>query len=502
MFDPNSFWVFNYDMSIAVLDQGPELFWFVSNALLQDEIPLKHIQSIDVGEKYILQELPQIVIINGDDKSLLPEIFIGRMRNHVFARNTLFIVMTSDISSDFKKSLLIAGAGQVLYRGRGFSPSPKFFASLIKWFLTYKSPEPLIFDYKPVPFLAPAEFTSYGRIGWISENQCLVETNINLNPGQSIEIRNTLFEELEIKNLKLECIEKNKVGRYYQYSNSLLCKIESKDRVKDAKKLSAWIENNHEISKHKPIKLVYFESDANYRNEIKQMIKTDKRYCARGYSHLEDFQEVLEYQMPHLLLINRDLIQKNKSKFDALKSYMQNHFCFCITYSSSDIYDLDEFKKNYPNIMHSPKIIELDLLESMISKLEKKLPQNQQTDEKKIFFNKHSPYSRLTFHSPCRLTELALCGVGIELPFNIANFCPCEISSHNFTLAQMGRGQFFRSFSGKANTDKSKGIYQRLIFMGQNIKDNELVKITIEKINAQGFDSWAANEPISDKKNR
>ena len=118
-------------MRITVIDQGPELYWFVSNALLQDEIPLKHLQGIEAGEKNILQELPEIVILNGDDKSLLPEQFINKMRNHVFARNTLFIVFTADMSAEFKKDLLVAGAGQILYRCRGFSPSPKFFASLV-----------------------------------------------------------------------------------------------------------------------------------------------------------------------------------------------------------------------------------------------------------------------------------------------------------------------------------------------------------------------------------
>ena len=131
-------------MGITVIDQGPELYWFVSGALREIQeagsLHLKHIQSVLVAEEHILQELPSIVIINGDDKSLLPEQLIARIRNHVFARNTLFIVFTADTSVEFKKSLLIAGAGQILYRGRGFSPSPKFFANLIKWFLTNKNP--------------------------------------------------------------------------------------------------------------------------------------------------------------------------------------------------------------------------------------------------------------------------------------------------------------------------------------------------------------------------
>lgn len=474
-------------MSITVIDQGPELYWFVSNALLQEEIPLKHIQSISAGEKNILQELPSIVIINGDDKTLQPEQFINRMRNHVFARNTLFIVVTADTSVEFKKSLLIAGAGQILYRGRGFSPSPKFFASLIKWFLTNKEPDPQIFDYKPTPFPTEAEFTSYGRIGWISPTHCMIEANINLNPGQSIEIKNSLFDELEIKNVKLECVEKNKVGRYYQYANSILCKIESKDHTKDAKKLAAWIENNQDVSKHKPIKVVYFESDPDYRDEIRQMIKSDKRYCARGYGSLNDLQDILNYQLPHLILINRALIQKEKSKFEAMKNFIKSNFCYCVTYANSEIYKVEEFKKNYDYAMHSPTPIDLALLESMIKKLEEKLPENLKSDDKKVYLNKHSAYSRLSFHSPCKITELALNGAGIVLPFSISNFCACEISSNAFSVANMNRGQFFRSFNSKTTNN---GIYHRLVFMGQNVKDNEQVKETIEKINAIGFERW------------
>jgi hypothetical protein len=484
-------------MSITVVDPAPELYWFVSNALLQDEIPLKHIQTVSAAEKHILQELPKIVIINGDDKSLLPAQFINKMRNHVFARNTLFIVVTADTSLEFKKELLVAGAGQVLYKGWGFSPSPKFFASLIKWFLTNKEPDPQIFDYKPTPFPAEAELTCFGRMGWISPTHCMIEANINLNPGQSIEIKNSLFDELELKNLKLECVEKNKVGRYYQYANSLLCKIQSKDQVKDPKKISSWIENNKDISKHKPIKIVYFESDPLYRDEIKQMIKSDKRYCARGYPSIDEVQDVLDYQLPHLILINRSLIQADKSKFEAMKKFIESNFCYCVTYSDNELFKAEEFKKNFEFAMHAPSLVNLELLESMVKKLEDKLPDDLKTDEKKVYFNKYNSYSRLSIHFPCRITELALSGAGAELPFSLSNFCACEISSSVFSNANMNRSQFFRTFSSKT---MSKGIYHRLVFMGQNVKDNEQVKESIEKINEVGFEKWLSGDSEVDPK--
>ena len=481
-------------MRITVIDQGPELYWFVSNALLQDEIPLKHLQGIEAGEKNILQELPEIVILNGDDKSLLPEQFINKMRNHVFARNTLFIVFTGDMSAEFKKALLVAGAGQILYRGRGFGPSPKFFASLVKWFFNKTNPDPQIFDYKPVPFNSEAEFTSFGRIGWVSPTQCMIETSVDLNPGQSFEIRNTLFDELEIKNLKFECIENNKVGRYYQYANSILCKIQSKDIAKDSKKLEAWIQNNQDISKHKPIKVVYFESDPDYRNEIKGMIKVDKRYCARGYTSLDDFQEVLNYQLPHLVLINRAMIQKDKPKFEAIRAFVKANFCYCITYANTELFSVEEFKKNYEFAMHSPLAIDLSLLESMILKLEEKLPENLKTDEKKIYFNKHSAYSRFSIHANAKITEIGLSGAGVELPFGMTNFCACEIASNSFSVAKVGRAQLFRSFLSKNSNDSSKGKYHRLIFMGQKAKDNELISEAIELITEFGFEKWLKGE--------
>lgn len=482
-------------MGIIVVDQGPELYWFVSNALLQDELPLKHVQTIPAAEKIIAQELPEIVILNGDDKTLIPEKFINKMRNHVFARNTLFIVVTSDLSVEFKKALLIAGAGQVLYRSRTAGPSPKFFSCLVKWFLNNQNPDPQIFDYKPSPFHAEMEFTSFGRIGWISQTHCLIETNVDLSPGQSIGIKNTLFDELEIKNVKLECVEKNNVGRYYQYSNSLLCKLSTKDPGKDQKSLKAWINDNASLTKPKSIKLVYFENDPDYRDEIRQMVKAGKGgYCARGYADLKNIEEILEYQLPQLILINRALIQKDKPLFEVIKAFVKKRFCYCVTYSDSELFAVEEFKKEYEFAMHAPNRIDLSLLESMILKLEQKLPENLKVDNKKMYFDKHSVNSRLSLHATGRLTELALSGVGIQLPFAISNFCACEISSNAFGVANLGRAQFFRSFINKASSESSKGKYHRLIFIGQTLKDNDLVRTAVDLISQFGFDRWINNE--------
>ena len=475
-------------MSIAVIDQGAELFWFVSNALLQDELPLKHLNSIQTGEKYILQELPKIVVISGDDSAINAEKFIGKIRNHVFARNTLFIVVTADTSPEYKKSLIIAGAGQILYRGKGYNPSPKFFRNLIKWFLNLKTPDPQLIEYKPVQFEAEGEFSTFGRIGWISSSQCYIEVNLDLAPGQSIEMRNPLFDELEIKDAKLTIVEKNKVGRFYQYANGYLCKIETKHLERDKKKILAWVESNQDISKYKPIKVLYYEQNVEQRENIRSMVKLDKRYCARGFADLENFVDELNYQLPHLILIDRQLIEANKTKFDPLKKFMQSHFCYCVTYDNDGKTNIEEFKKTYDYAMHLPAGIESELLESMIEKLDAKLMTKERDDSKhKIYLNKHSPYSRMSLHAHCTITELAITGVGVQLPFAMSSYCAFEITSQGFTHMSMGRMQYFRSFINK-KADKS--VYHQCVFMGQTISDNELIRNTVEKIKLSSFEEW------------
>lgn len=480
-------------MGILVVDQGPEIFWFASGALVQDEIQLKHLQTVAAAEAHIFKDLPKIVILNGDDSSLEPIKFIGRMRNHVFARNILFIVFTADLSNKYKKELLMAGAGQVFYKGRGFNPSPSFFASLIKWFLTYKAPDPQIFEFRPTTFAYEAEFTTWGRVGWISSTHLLLESNLDINPGQSLPVRNSLFEELEIKDTSLVCEEKNKVGRYYQYANSMLCKIVTKDPVKDAKKITTWIGNNRDISKDKSIKIVYFESDPDYREIVKQMIKLDKRYCARGYSTLEDLQEILDYQMPQLVMVNRALILSDKAKFDPIKNYVKNNFCYVVTYALDKEGNIEEFKKDYEFAMHSPMAIELPLLESMVMKLAAKLPEKFKTSADRVYFGKHNSYSRINLHGHCNIKEMAISGINMVSPFALSNYCACELTSTIFQMANIERNQLFRSFSSK-QTAEGNTFLHRLVFMGQNVKDNENVKSTLQEIAKVGFDNWIVGD--------
>ncbi len=478
-------------MSIAVIDQGAELYWFVSNALLQDELPLKHLKTTSSGEQFILQELPAIVVLNGDDSAIQPEKFIGKIRNHVFARNTMFIVVTADTSAEFKKSLIIAGASQILYRGRGYTPSPKFFRNLIKWFLNLKNPDPQVIEYKPVEFLADGEFSTFGRIGWLSAAQCYIEVNLDLSPGQTIEMRNPLFDELDIKDVTLTIVDKNTIGRYYQYANGYLCKIESKKSNADKKKLLAFIESNQDISKYKPVKVVYYEQNVNNREAIKGMIKLDQRYCARGFANLDNFLDELNFQLPHLILIDRQMIEANRTKFEPLKKFLQSHFCYCVTYDNEGKTDLEKYKKDFDFAMHVPRGIESKLLESMVQKLDEKMLANHMEDSSgKIFFNKYSAYSRMSLHSHCRVNELAITGVGVYLPFAMSSYCAFEITSQGFTHLGMNRMQYFRSFINKKS---STDIYHQCIFMGQTVSDNEMIKTAVEKIKASSFEEWKMN---------
>ena len=475
-------------MAIAVIDQGAELYWFASSTLLQDEIPLKHLSSIQSGEKYLLEELPSIVILNGDDPTIAAEKFITKIRNHVFARNTLFIVFTANTSPEYKKNLIIAGAGQILYRGKGYNPSPKFFRTLIKWFLNLKTPDPQSIEYKPTPFEIPGEYSTYGRMGWISSSQCFIESNLDLQLGQSIEFKNTLMDELEIKDSKITVLEKNKVGRYYQYANSYLCKLESKHTEKDHRNISSWVASNQSISKYKPIKVLYYEQNSENRANIKNMLKLDKRYCARGFAHLENFLVELEYQLPHLVLIDRKLIEANKTKFEPIKTFIKNHNCYCVTYDSDEMTKLEDYKKNFEFAMHMPNKIESELFENMITKLELKLLTTGKDDSKnRVYFNKYSPYSRISLHAPCQLTELAISGVGVVLPFAMASYCSFEISAQGFTHLALNRMQYFRSFISKKH---SAGVYHQCVFLGQTVKDNDLIKIAVEKIKEVGFAKW------------
>jgi hypothetical protein len=453
---------------------SPELYWFVSNSLSATEIPLKHLPDSHHAEAIIYNELPDIVIINNDDPNIKVAELIGKMRNHVFARHILFVVFTSDSSVEARRALVIQGAAQVFYRANGQNPHPKYFSNTLNWLINLSKKEPNKFDNEFMPLEAEAEAASWGRIGYITPMLTLIESNLDLNPGDSIEISSPILDDLQIKNAKFIVVEKNKVGRYYQYANSFLGRIETKHMEQDLKKIASWVKNNESISKNKPIKVVYFEQDNNYRNEITKMIKLDRKYCARGYKDIEDFENVLNYQKPNLILINRNLISKSKQKFDAIKKFVKSNFCYCVTYAHDELLDLAEFKKNYEFAMHSPMHIEQSLLESMIQKLESKIPKVENPPPT-VIPNKYSPYSRVGFHFKVQIFAISPESIQVKSNVMMTPFCSLEIESGKFSSIKLNHMQLFRVLENKKSTKQNEGHPHHLLFIGINSRDRDLI---------------------------
>ena len=328
----------------------------------------------------------------------------------------------------------------------------------------------------------------------------MLETNLSLEPGETIDVNCPLFDELEIKDAKVQCVEKNKIGRYYQYANSLLCKWGSKKFDSDQKTLSSWIKQNQKVSKNKSVKIVFFEPEFQYRKTVREMIKADARFCARGYHTLEDFLDVLNYQQPQLVLINRALIQKDKNKFEPIKKYVASNFCYCVTYGTDDMLDIEEFKKQYEFAMHSKNPISFELLDGMITKLQAKMPNTSPVDEdKKLYFNKNSVNSRITFHTPCNLTELTETACGVTLPYTLSNFCGVEITAHAFSIAKIPRSQFYRVFFSKKGSSAGQ-VYHRIMAVGLNFKETDSIIEAMNLITTFGYDRWLVGDTKDEKK--
>lgn len=459
-------------MSILVIDMSPELFWYVSNSLGAQDMPLKHVPDAKQAINLIQKELPKIVVLNHDDPNLNVGDLIGKMRNHVFARNILFLVFSSNYSLESRRQLVIQGAAQVFYRLGNNFPKPKVFANTVHWLLNLKNKENK-FEFDYVPLESEAQVTTWGRIGQISEQEFIIEANLDINPGESINITSPIFEDLQIKNVNFICTEKNTSGKYYQYANSFKGRITSKHSDQDIKKIAAWIQANETISKNKPVKIVFFEADANQRDTITQMIKLDKKYCARGYSDLEDFDKTLEYQKPNLILINRNLIQKYKSQFDAIKRFIKNNFCYCVTYSTDELLDVNEFKKNYDFAVHSTLPINQQLLESMVNKLEAKMPDESKI--KKVIPNKHSPYSKIAFHFDANLVQISKGSILIQTETALANYCSLQVEASKFVSIGLTHQQLFRVIGTKVNS-QSKKFQHQLLFIGPTMKELENIE--------------------------
>ena len=478
-------------MSITIVDQSPELFWFIRGLLQDGEVPIRHIKTAPVAKLNILQEFPNIVIINADDKAIGCEEFIKDVKGNIFFGDTKFIVVTGDSSIETTKNLLLAGASQILYRTKTDGLLPEYCEKLIKWFLEIADPSPKIFDSKLVTFETEAELTSYGRMNWLSPTHCLIESDIDLRIGYVINVKNLLFEELEIKNVKLKYIEKNKIGRNYNLSFSYLCKIDCDEPVKAQKKIQSWIKQNYNFSKYKSVKILFCEDDFELQENLQKLIENGERYVARGTKDLEKLKELLEHELPQLIFIKRELIQKQKDHFENVRGYLRNHFGYCITYSDTGIADIEEFKKTYDFGMHIPKLVDSQFLESMVRMLEKKLPADLLQDDTKFYINKKSIYSRFSLHDTCKITGIDTMGIAVELPFEIHNFGMCEIAAHSFFMTDMSRNQYLRIFNFKKVNEIKR---YRMIFLGQTSKTKKTLTDNLFSIEKVGYDKWLKGE--------
>jgi CheY-like chemotaxis protein len=219
---------------------SPELYWYVSNSLGEIDMPLKHVPDSKQALTLIQKELPKIVILNHDDPNLNVADLIGKMRNHVFARNTLFLVFSSNYSLESRRQLVIQGAAQVFYRLGNTYPKPKVFSNTIHWLLNLKNKENK-FEFEYIPLESDAQITTWGRIGQITNNEFIIESNLDISPGDAINVTSPIFDDLQIKGAQFVCTEKNTIGRYYQYTNSFKGKIVTKHNEQDIKKIQSFV---------------------------------------------------------------------------------------------------------------------------------------------------------------------------------------------------------------------------------------------------------------------
>lgn len=473
-------------MEIVVIDQGPELFWYINNALTGEDVQMKHLKSKQLAFDHIFNELPDIIVINGDDPELTVLEMISKIRNHAFLRNIQFIVSTGNSSLEFRKSLMIAGAGFILYRNKyGFSLPITFLKNVLDWFMDIKSSDHTTFPNDQLPVQFNADLQTFGRMCAVYEDAtCLIECNLDLKNLDSLEIENNIFEEIGLKKPTLTVLEKDPIGRYYQYAHSYRCKINFADPVHHEATWREWINQNNKLTKAKNIKVVYFENHPGYRETLRQTIKADSKYCARGYKNLDNILDVLEYQKPHMVLINRNLIELDQASFLKIKDYFKKHNIFVFTYSeqNSQKEELEEYKKNYPFALHSSGLIELSTLESMVAKIIEK----NKDERKQIVFGKHSAYSRLNIHLNAEVSELGLETMTLKTNLKLARFAAISMSSNIFSKMQLGKNQFLRVYDAKATDSK----VHKALFIAQNNSEKDLLETALTKIKENGFENW------------
>lgn len=473
-------------MEIVIIDQGPELFWYVSNAMVNEPVHLKHIKTKQAALEHIFRELPEIVVINGDDEDSNVTELISKIRNHAFLRNIQFVVSTGSSSLDFRRNLMLSGAGYILFRSKnGYTTPTNYFKNILRWFLNVRASDANTFQDKGVEVKVDATGLTFGRLNSIYfDGTCLIESNLDLNPGNQLEIDNAIFEELGFKHAHLKVLKKNHVGRYYQYAHSYLCQIEFTDSSKHLPVFQSWLENNHQITKNKNIKVVYFETSANYREELRQKMKSDAKYCARGYKNLNDISYVLDYQRPNFILVNRTLMESDNQSFSKIKDYLKKQNAYLITYNDKQIpkEDLDKIKAEHPYALHSNGFVDMNTLNTMVEKV----IAGKVAEQKSIVLGKHSPYSRINVHLKIEIIELGEFSIAFRSNLKADRFMALSLNSSFFSKIQLSKNQLYRVYDVKSGNDP----VHRAIFVCQNTSERELVKDSMAKIKELGFEKF------------
>lgn len=463
-------------MKIALVSRGRDLFWYVSNCRLPEETVIKQYESLDGVFKYVNEVIPDIILIEGFDQVKTID-FIKKIKNHVFARNAIFIISTHDRSVNTRRSYIVAGAALLLYRNTNKFPPPQEFGKMIRWACDFKNFDTKFFDTKSAIFNSKAIFSTHGRMGWLSKKHCLIECDLELSVGEKIRLSHLTFEDLGLKLVKIQVLEKNSIGRYYHYANSYLCEIITDEYPQLPKVINNWVKNNQKSDWNKPVKILYYESDIAYRDEIRLMLKENALCCPRGYSNMDDVLDNLNYQLPQLVLINRSFITQSSEKFNSIKRFQKSSSTIVITYSltESPTQEIDSLKKNYPFALHSNGKITLPLLEAMIKKIQEKLKANDKPDyNPRIVFRKTSMYSNIKLVSEALIAEISEVGMTVKLPHTMSLYCAGEISSKDFATIKINPVQFVRAITPARKDEKGHSTHKTL-FIAQDEKEYQLL---------------------------
>lgn len=94
-------------------------------------------------------------------------------------------------------------------------------------------------------------------------------------------------------------------------------------------------------------------------------------------------------------------------------------------------------------------------------------------------------------HDTCKIQEIDVTGASVELPFQINNFGICEISAHDFFMADMNRHQYFRIFNYKTVNDIRR---YRINFLGQTLKARKALRENLIALEKVGHERWLKGE--------